>query len=1080
MNGTLFTALVGVGWRESVWSGFCRLFNEYLAISILTSVFLGTSNFRRMKILHITDLHYTNQIGGRTKQKKLLDNFFIDLEDNVSDIDFVIFSGDLVQRGDKVEDFELARTNFLDRIVNVTKIDKKDFFMCPGNHDIDRSVVSKSLIKYLDEDINDNDELNKFFKKENTDLINSHKPLKNYRDFVADYFKENVSPLDYEEEMYSTHIRNTEDGKVGFVCLNTSWRSVGINDDNNLLFPTSKVDEALDRIMSCDIKILLHHHPLKDLRPWNLYHIEDLLHKRFDFMLSGHIHKNNLSLDLTPNDGVIKLGSSANLSFEVSAQIGYSLITLDYTESIFSVDFRMYDIKHEVFYPLECKKYDIPSNETLKKQNELRKNIRKRFLEELDDSKSLFVESNSKDERKYLLELSTSPVLKEKSVSEVLNDENSHPDYHWDNFFKFEKDYIAYGKDKCGKTIMLKKLELELLRDFSIHNRIPYYIDVKYWSNSNNEFNFFKELSKYYYTNTNAAIKLFEEKNFVLLLDNFHLEDNSTKDIIEKIVSENDNVKVVICSVNSALNSLDAARFDGRELKKLYFHRLRKIHIKELTKKNYNFSDEKEDQIVEKINSIFKKLSIPFNYWTISIFLWVFNKDANNKLNNDVDLINLYVEKLLEKEQLTVSASTFTFNNYKKLLAYFAHFLLTKHHQKSYYAKYSDIIKFIQLYLDKNPRLRINPKDIFDYLDSKSLLRKKDEDFYSFRLNGVFEYFVAYYMTFDQAFLDEAIEDKSFYLSFSNEFELYAGFKRDNVDFLNKIYSKTQNHFLSLSQDYNLNETSLDTILISKIVEADKLGKFIEKYSRKFQDGLSVVEQDKIEEQMIQEMRLDENHSEVKKKEVKSFNESSESLENSLTILGKVFRNIDDINDSDLVYKIFDYIIDNACLWSFKLLDEFGEMDISEIVKTDDKGEAQGLLKLISNVIPTLVQVRLYDMLGHINLEGIILDRLEKAKTDSKNNQFKLFIYTFLLLDINYIQHKKLVEDIIPLIRIPIIKYSFLLKLNYYLSFKNNLNSDDKRQLKNNIQSQYLKFNNKTDVGDIQKGIASTAINKKA
>lgn len=97
-------------------------------------------------------------------------------------------------------------------------------------------------------------------------------------------------------------------------------------------------------------------------------------------------------------------------------------------------------------------------------------------------------------------------------------------DYLWINFFRFEKDYIAYGKDKCGKTIMLKKIELELLKDFSIYNKIPFYIDLKYWSNSINEFNFFKELAKYYFTNTNAAIKLFNEKDFVLLLDNFHLE----------------------------------------------------------------------------------------------------------------------------------------------------------------------------------------------------------------------------------------------------------------------------------------------------------------------------------------------------------------------------------------------------------------------------------------------------------------------------------------------------------------------------------------------------------------------------
>ena len=63
---------------------------------------------------------------------------------------------------------------------------------------------------------------------------------------------------------------------------------------------------------------------------------------------------------------------------------------------------------------------------------------------------------------------------------------------------------------------------------------------------------------------------------------------------------------------------------------------------------------------------------------------------------------------------------------------------------------------------------------------------------YSFRLNGVFEYFIAYYMTLDEEFLSSALEDKSYYLSFANEFELYAGFKRDNIDFLNKFAEKIQ------------------------------------------------------------------------------------------------------------------------------------------------------------------------------------------------------------------------------------------------------------------------------------------------
>tara|TARA_R100000935_G_C2832679_1_gene166083 strand:- start:43 stop:777 length:735 start_codon:yes stop_codon:yes gene_type:complete len=244
-----------------------------------------------MKILHITDLHYTNKIGSRTKQKKLIDNFIDDLTKNVEDIDFVIFSGDLVNDGSSVSDFQLAREGFLEKILSTLKIEKKNLFICPGNHDVDRTQVSNSLIKYLDEEINNNDDLNLFFKKDNPDLINSHKPLTNYSNFIGELYGTENTDLDYNEDMYSTHIRNSQYGKIGIVCLNTAWRAIGQNDDTNLLYPIVKVDEALDRIISCEVKIVIHHHPLNSIKPFNLYDLEDLLHKRFDFMFSGHVHK---------------------------------------------------------------------------------------------------------------------------------------------------------------------------------------------------------------------------------------------------------------------------------------------------------------------------------------------------------------------------------------------------------------------------------------------------------------------------------------------------------------------------------------------------------------------------------------------------------------------------------------------------------------------------------------------------------------------------------------------------------------------------------------------------------------------
>ncbi len=133
-----------------------------------------------MRILHLTDLHFTSEIGKLTKQDKLISNFKKDLKLNVDNIDFVIFSGDLVLNGSKSDDFNKAYKEFIESILEILKINKKNFFICPGNHDVDRNEVSKSIIKYIDEELKSNEDVNIFFNTSKTDLVTSHLPLKNY------------------------------------------------------------------------------------------------------------------------------------------------------------------------------------------------------------------------------------------------------------------------------------------------------------------------------------------------------------------------------------------------------------------------------------------------------------------------------------------------------------------------------------------------------------------------------------------------------------------------------------------------------------------------------------------------------------------------------------------------------------------------------------------------------------------------------------------------------------------------------------------------------------------------------------
>ncbi len=1016
-----------------------------------------------MKILHISDFHYRNEKRYQNKQESIVDALTKEIKEEK--IDFVIFSGDLVFNGTRKNDFFKAKELLFDSVLKKLNLNYENLFICSGNHDIDREQVSDSIIRYLDKDVNTNIDLNNFIEKKDYEI--SCNPILNYTDFIKDLY-----PLtkDHIEELFTSHIRVLNNKKIGILAINTAWRAIGNDDRGNLLFPIDKINEGLTNISEAEIKILIYHHPLSNFRDFNEYEVKDILHNNFDIIFRGHIHKNFNEINLTPNDGVIKISSSASLTEDKDAETGFSIINFNFDELEFSVTSKLFDSRNNIFYALPERTYEIPTTEEKKKQNKFRKTLRKRFIGELKSANDLFVSKANIEVGKSFLSICTQPVLKTKSWSELMGDTTIESDFDWVNLNKPEKDYLILGKDKCGKTTLLKKVQLDLLNNYSSCEIIPYYIDLNEWKNSKRKFDLKQEFHDYFEINKNQVDDILKQENVVLLLDNFHIKSEEIIDNIVIHLYDNPNIKLIACTDESVMHSIDVTKIDGRVLSKLYFHRLRKKHIKQLTKNVYDLPNEKQEEIVEKISSIFNRLSIPFNFWTVSLFLWIFKKDLNSNFQNDVGLINLYIEKLIEKERLVMTRASFGFDKYKRYLAYLAHHLLKNYRESTYSISFSHLVNFTEDYINKNPRYNISSRDIIEYIEERGIITKKGDDFYTFRLNGVFEYFIAFYMTFDTKFRDNALKSKELYLSFSNEFELYAGFDRDDEEFLKTIFNRTKQIFEPLYAKYKVDGYTLDKHLVAKLKEVGKLRSSIEKISKSLENGLSIDQQDAIEEQILKETGVDtEANSEVKKKTIQEIDDSVESLERTLFILGRVYKNTDEVNSVDLVFEIFDYLIESTCLWGFKIIEEVKDFDFLEVGPEMDNKEIEQLLKLISNFIPTLVQTRLYDMIGHRNLEKIILTKIDEFTKDSKDNQYAIFLLIFLLCDINLIKYKQKIDELIELITIPTIKYSVLLKLNYYMGFKTNEDKDLLKFLKYKIQKQQLSFNEKTDLGELHK-----------
>src|SRR5690606_24382713 len=224
------------------------------------------------------------------------------------------------------------------------------------------------------------------------------------------------------------------------------------------------------------------------------------------------------------------------------------------------------------------------------------------------------------------------------------------------------------------------------------------------------------------------------------------------------------------------------------------------------------------------------------------------NLDVN--LGNNFQLIELYIDSLLDKDNFILSNQyKIDFDDLKDFLASFSHELVTNHHKNNYLLKYSDFINYIEKYKASNKKFVIETKDLADLLIEKGIIKTNSSDQYTFRLNGVFEYFIGYYMAYDADFRNEVIGDGHFYLSFKNEFEVCAGIIPQDFDFVDKIFKKTFTIFKEVNEDINMD--NLDALLISKVSERFNISSGVNQFLKEtLKEALEPEQQDSILESL--------------------------------------------------------------------------------------------------------------------------------------------------------------------------------------------------------------------------------------
>lgn len=255
--------------------------------------------------LHFSDIHV-----GVERQSDLWPRFSTLLLDDlqststrVGEIDLVIFSGDLAQKGlsKEFEHFDTIIGEILDCIATFQK--KPQIVVVPGNHDLERPKSLSPQALALKQFWNDTNLRDGFWEKDGSQ----------YREFIAEVFKNFLAwqrqSIDRGVHLApvttgilpgdASYIMETAAGKLGIAALNSAWLQLSGSDYLKELHVNVRQLHAVtdgkadDWARKNDINLLLTHHPKSWLHLTGPASWDNDINPsgRFDAHLFGHMHK---------------------------------------------------------------------------------------------------------------------------------------------------------------------------------------------------------------------------------------------------------------------------------------------------------------------------------------------------------------------------------------------------------------------------------------------------------------------------------------------------------------------------------------------------------------------------------------------------------------------------------------------------------------------------------------------------------------------------------------------------------------------------------------------------------------------
>ncbi|AMR05739.1 metallophosphoesterase [Bacillus thuringiensis] len=991
-------------------------------------------------ILHLSDLHFDNK--NIKDINIVLDALWKDIKKLDLKVDYILFNGDLVNRGNEMEQFNLAKTGFINPLLESTSLSINEFFMVPGNHEVNRDSINQFIDGNITDKFNNRDDLNYFI-----DTIDKNKQLlvrlDNYNKFNGELHKEN-SNLNTSNPMYSTYIFNHGDTRIGLACLNTAWGSFGGDDDYaKILLGERQVDNSINDLEDCDYKIAMLHHPIEWYKEFDRESVYDRLITGFNMVMTGHVHSQNYKEIAFDNYNTVFL-KSASL-FQGRTYNGYSILKFNFESNELEVILReYYDGARRVFGKAERIAEDgllklslnkKKNDKTLKKNLTIKKTLKEKVFIDINN-KLLSVSSDSmapKEINDIFVPpfLTTQPEESGNAKKELMDDEN----LELTDVLNSDKNILLIGKKEMGKTTLINYIcNFYLNKHENI--RIPVIIDFNELPKGKNVVH--KAIQNFLINYDIVDFDISEnlkKGNCVLLVDNFNLKNSKNLERFVEFCQEFGGNRFIVAMNEDILQTMKIKDLPnlGFNYSKYYINTFRRGQIRQLVKNWFSFKDINDDLILDRVIASIKSIGVPRTPMFISLMLWILEKQSNFVPVNEASLVENFIETLLEKLHIEEAKyETVGYKIKKDFLAYIARKMVDNNEcyiERSRFEEY-----YVHYFNSKGLEISSELKETFF---QKGILLNNGNKIY-FRFTCFLEYFIAVEMAEDESLYDKILS-KTNYLDYINEITYFTGLnqKRKSYEILKIIEERLLESFQEIDEIIDIREISrlpVKEVIFSAIEEGNIKTNLKEV---KLSDEEKDILLDAKDEKPAELSHIKDN----RKEEVK------EEFIKNLELYSSVLKNCELI-EVEMKNEALSLAIEKYCKLVgviYKLLYQFLYDDLeneNSMVDAEMKEDDEQIYMLTVGV-PLIIQSFTLKNLGTPKLKISIEREILKASTD-----FEKLMLVSLYGDLRLEGYIGQYELLLKSTKSKLIKEIIFMKLFYYQAFYT-MNKFEKSQLVN-------------------------------